>query len=673
MFCAACEDLDIPPKGIVTDNDLLSNESGMEIYMARMYSNMPFEEFKYGAWRGFNNSWLVSIGVEGTGEALHRNDICKAFTGESEPYWGSAFTLLRDANHLLETLPEYRDEFQEATYNHFLGEAYFVRAFVFYALAKRYGGAPLVTKVIEYPAEKDQLEVSRASEEETWDQILADFDKAAELLKPESLKRGYANKFVALAWKSEAMLYAGSVAKYNETVTGKLTGFGQKNGVRVIGFAADRWETASKKYFAEAYKAARTVMTEGGYSLYMKKWSATDREAQYQNMVDMFSDLTSTENILVKEYEYPTSTHGFDGYNLPYIFSSPLSSGTCPSLDFLELFEGFPRYPNGTIKVTTGNSNTEGYYELYDTPLKFFENAEPRLRANVIFPGDLFRNREIEIRAGVYTGALPINPLFNNYSYANAGTLYQHLDIAKTTPPTLYLSSNYGNDQTIVTLTDGSKMNAAGANGPVYGFGETCITGLYGRKWLNPDPSALEGEAKSAQPFILMRYAEVLLNAAEAAVELALAGEPSPTGDDMLQVATDAIKAIQERAGATQLAAKLASDLNSRDIVRKERRKELAFEYKTLWDLRRWRVQHDEGRDGFWGETRDKSIFSSSSRYRFRGLYPFYSTQAKKYFFDARFQWVAQWTFEYNPVDYYFAIPNDEVTKSPLIDQQPNR
>ena len=30
-------------------------------------------------------------------------------------------------------------------------------------------------------------------------------------------------------------------------------------------------------------------------------------------------------------------------------------------------------------------------------------------------------------------------------------------------------------------------------------------------------------------------------------------------------------------------------------------------------------------------------------------------------------------TFEYNVIDYYFAIPGNEVVKSPVIDQQPNR
>ncbi|MBT1697575.1 RagB/SusD family nutrient uptake outer membrane protein [Fulvivirgaceae bacterium PWU4] len=673
LYCSACADLDVPPPNVVGDETLMTSVSGMKVYLARMYSRMPFEDFKYQAQWGLRyDGWLNAMGIEGTGEALNRDGICRAFTGEDTPYWKDAFILLRDANYLLETLPKYQSSFPEVTYNHYLGEAYFARASVFYAMARRFGGVPLVTKVIRYPGESEQLEVPRASEEETWNQVLADFDQAAALLQPTSPERGMANKYVALAFKSEAMLYAGSVAKYNESVSGRLTGTGLKTGVRVMGFAPESWQTASRKYFREAYLSARQVITGGGYSLYNRKWAAGNRDAQYQNMVDMFSDLTSPENILVKEYVYPTSTHSYDAYNSPYIFKSPLASGTCPTLDFVELFEGFDRYADGTIRVTTGASNTEGDYVLYNTPMEFFKNAEPRLRAYVIFPGDVFKAKEIEIRAGVYTGATPVKPLFNNYSYATAETRYQQLGAYTQAPKSLYLSSREGNGQENVPYNSGT-ITAAGLNGPFYDNGEGCLTGLLGRKWLNPDPSFVPAEGKSAQPFILMRYAEVLLNAAEAAVELALAGETSPDGADLMQVATSAVNDIRERAGATLVAGTITPDEAGRNIVRKERRKELAMEQKTKWDLRRWRVQHYEGRDGFWGETRNKDAYSSNARYRFRGLYPFFSTQSGKYFFDARFQWVSLKTFEYNIIDYYFGIPTGEVSKSSVIDQQPNR
>ncbi|UII21401.1 RagB/SusD family nutrient uptake outer membrane protein [Fulvivirga ligni] len=671
LALSSCAELDVPPPNVVGDETLLTSESGMKIYLARMYSRMPLEDFKYTAQWGFNyNGWLNATGISGTGEALNRDGICRAFTGEDTPYWGQAFTLLRDANYLIETLPEYQGSFADITYNHYLGEAYFARAMVFSAMAKRFGGIPLVTRVINYPS--DDMEVPRSSEEETWDQVLADFDMAADLLQPTSPERGLSNKYVALSYKSEAMLYAGSVAKYNETVSGRLTGFGQKTGVRVIGFAEDSWQAASKKYFKEAYLAAQEVINEGPYALYMNKWAANDPDAQYRNMVDMFTDPASMENIFVKEYTYPTSTHGYDAYSAPFIFKAPLASGTCPTLDFLEMYEGFDRYPDGSIRVTNGSTNSQGDYLMYDSPMDFFENAEPRLRAYVIFPGDVFKGKNIEIRGGVYTGAEPIDPFFNDYSFSSAETRYQQLAEYTQEPKSLYLSPREGNGQETLDY-NGSEINAAGANGPFFDNGESCLTGLYGRKWLNDDPSFDAGEGRSDQPFILMRYAEVLLNAAEAAVELSLAGEPSPDGSNMLQVATTAINDIRERAGASQLIGNLAADEVSRNLVRKERRKELAFERKTKWDLRRWRVNHYEGRDGFWGETRDADNFSSNSRYRFRGLYPFLSTESGKYFFDARFQWVSLKTFEYNVVDYYFAIPGNEVAKSSVIDQQPNR
>lgn len=669
----SCVDLDITPKNIVTDNDLLNTPAGMDIYLARVYSMMPFEDFKYmGEWGFEYNGWLNSIGIEGTGEAVNRDGITTSFRGERTPYWGRAFETIRDANHIIENLPNYKEAFSEELYNHYLGEAYYIRATVFYTMAKRFGGVPLVTTLIQYPATAEEMEVPRASEEETWDQVLTDFDQAASLLMLKSPKKGYANKFVALAFKSEAMLYAGSVAKYNQTVSGRLTGLGRKTGVRVIGFADDTWQDASKRYFTEAYKAAREVMKDGGYALYKKKWSATDKEAQYQNMVDMFSDLSSTENIYVKEYINPTSTHAFDAYNLPFTFRAPLASGTCPTLDFIELFDGFDRYPDGSIRVTTGDNNASGNYIMYDSAADFFKNAEPRLRAYVIFPDDQFRGKQMEIRGGIYTGDTPIKPFFSNYSYNSADTRYQNLDIYSKAPKSLYLSPREGNRQEIVDY-NGKPMTAAGAEGPFYDNAEATNTGVYLRKWLNPSPNAEPGEGKSSQPFVLMRYAEVLLNAAEAAVELQLAGAATPDGSNLLQVASEAVNEIRERAGATKLIGTITADVTGRNVVRKERRKELAFEHKAKWDIRRWRVNHYEGRDGFWGENRDKNKFSNNENYRFRGIYPFFSTEEGKYFYDARFQWIASKTFGYTPVDYYWEIPGGEVAKSAVIDQQPNR
>ena len=111
LLAASCVSLDIPPKDIVTDDDLMSSQSGLAIYMARLYTKMPWEDFKYIPWNSQNGgfggqTWLGCLGVEGTGEAVCRESSAGSFTSEATAWWGLAFTLIRQANHLIETLPE---------------------------------------------------------------------------------------------------------------------------------------------------------------------------------------------------------------------------------------------------------------------------------------------------------------------------------------------------------------------------------------------------------------------------------------------------------------------------------------------------------------------------------------------------------------------------------------
>jgi hypothetical protein len=665
----ACQDLDLPPLNVVQDKDLFSSDAGISTYISRIYSQMPFEDFKYSPSRGFFDAYLSAPGINDGASIGH--DGIKAMTAEggSATHWTRSYNLLRDANRLLEILPDYKDNFQESDYNHYIGEAYFARAMAFYSLAKRYGGIPLVLKLLKYPeTPADELEIPRSTEEETWNQVLADFDLAIEYLLEESPKRGLANKYVAYGFKSEAMLFAGSVAKYNQR-----TGLGERTGIRVIGFDPGTAAAVSKKYFREAYNAAREVIKSGKYGLYRKKTG--DREALYQNMVDMFSDLSSPENIFIKEYKYPDLSHGYDVYNVPRqaMGTTPgdgWSSRNNPTLDFVELFDGFEKNANGTIKVFDDN----GKYKLFDKPTDLFKDAEPRLRAYVILPFDIFKGEEMEIRRGIFTSDVTngIDPLMTrdgvtDYSFGSMSFKYTNVDAytgrGQFAKKELYLSDT-GTTHEIVTLDDGSRMNGGGQNGPFTSDRICTMTGFCVRKWLNPNmPQVLVASGRSEQPFILMRYGEILLNVAEAACELALAGETAPAGDDFQAIAHNAIKDIRERAGAEPLTVTLRLDEDGKQIIRRERRKELAFEHKTLWDIRRWRTQHSD--------KLDHGLTQTDGAY-FRALFPFYSTKANKYFFDARLAEFLE-LYRFTEMDYYLAIPAGEVTKSPVIDQQPGR
>ena len=616
----ACTKLDIPPMNVIQDNDVFTTSGGIQIYMARLYSELPIEDFRYSPTRGLNFFWIISPFPAITGEALSRDQ--NGATAETFGYWGNAYKLIREVNYFLETLPQYSSNFSQNDINSWLGEARFIRGATYFALVKRYGGVPLVDKLLQYPNQKgDSLDIPRASEQQVYDYIGADFDFAISNLY-ETNQRGRANKYAAAAFKSRSMLYAGSIAKYNKVV------LFDKNHSQVCGIPPEK----ANDYFTSAYEAAK--MLEGKYSLYTKAWAAGDKEAQYQNFVSLFFDQGSEENIFVKEYQYPQSVHGYDSYNVPRqsMGANGYSSEVCPTLNFVEMFDGLPKNADGTLQVL----DASGKYKFYNGTFDLFANAEPRLRATVILPGDEFKGDNIEIRRGIYTGETGsgVSPLLPQGSTANypAGNI---------------VSSSNAN-QVPYTLPDGTQMNPAGLSGVFTGDQTCAISGFSVRKYLAPNkPKSEVLENHSDQTWIEMRYAEVLLNEAEAAFELYAAGQ----GAGYLQDAYDVINKIRERAGATLLNG--IGELTSVDIIRRERRKELAFENKTWWDMRRWRIADLE---------QNGTIY--------KVLMPFYAAKAGKYFFDARLdERNVRYTFD--PRWYYEQIPQGEISTSPSLIQNP--
>lgn len=615
----ACVELDVPPLNVVQNDDIFSSVNGINSYLARVYSGMPMEDFRYSPERGLFNFWALTPMCVVDGEAINRDQ--GGAQSENTKYWNDAYKQIRDINYFLETLPDYAANFQEADMQTWRGEMYFNRAFVYFALAKRYGGVPIVNEVLNYPEQSiEELKIPRYSEEAVWDQIKADCDEAYNLL-PETNDLSRATKYAALALKSRAMLYAGSIAKYNQIT------LSDNSGNRLCGIPAER----ATGYFQEAYDASKLL--EGHFSLYKDDWKADDKEAQYQNFVNMFFNDNSSENILIRQYEYPNSVHGYDCYAIPRQFMvGGYSSYICPTLEFVEMFEGFPKDEEGHI-VTT---DEDGKYVLYDKLTDLFANAEPRLRATVILPGDAFKGEAVEMWRGIYTGSVDggISPLIPE------GTLpkYEATDAAS-----VLVTSQIASNQTVYTLSNGQTMNAAGRSGRFQNDAAATISGFAVRKYLNPDmPAAEVVENRSDQSWIEFRYGEILLNRAEAALELAEAGQGANYRDD----AFNCINEIRDRAGATLLA---NSTVMTMDTVRIERRKELGFENKTWWDLKRWRILDQE-----------------QNNKMYRVLNAFYADKADKWFFDARYdEENRRYTFDTRW--YYIEIPTDVINSDGLI------
>ncbi|WP_026629167.1 RagB/SusD family nutrient uptake outer membrane protein [Dyadobacter alkalitolerans] len=131
-------------------------------------------------------------------------------------------------------------------------------------------------------------------------------------------------------------------------------------------------------------------------------------------------------------------------------------------------------------------------------------------------------------------------------------------------------------------LPDGKIFNSNPGSGTADAVGYSYITSTTGftvKKYINPQD--LAQPANGGINIILMRYPEILLTYAEAKIEL----------NQLDQSVLDAINLVRQRADVNMPPVKnLGSQQHMRQIVRKERLVELAFEGLRYIDLRRWRL-----------------------------------------------------------------------------------
>lgn len=164
-------------------------------------------------------------------------------------------------------------------------------------------------------------------------------------------------------------------------------------------------------------------------------------------------------------------------------------------------------------------------------------------------------------------------------------------------------------------------------------------TGYYTYKMLNRDVVSNWFNTVTPRCFPIIRYAEILLNYAEARNERLAAPD---------QAVYQAVEAIRERAGLSpyQLAAGL-TQAEMRDVIRNERRKELAFEGHRFFDVRRWQI----------AEVVENSQLHGTEPVRTAAGTTYNTINVRKRVFDERM--------------YLWPIPQSEVAKSVDLFQNP--
>ena len=198
--------------------------------------------------------------------------------------------------------------------------------------------------------------------------------------------------------------------------------------------------------------------------------------------------------------------------------------------------------PNG-YGGWAGNTPTQTMVEAYDLtnglpanatnplydPAKPYENRDPRFKATILYNGAAYRERNIE-------------------TFIPGGK-----------------DSRDGNDNW-----------------------NTTKTGYYLKKFMN-DAYPLQNPWGNAgfQPWIYFRYAEILLNFAEASNE-AYGPDAVPAGASFS--ARQAINMIRARTGVNMPAVIAVGKDDMRTAIRHERQIELAFEEHRFYDVRRWKI-----------------------------------------------------------------------------------
>lgn len=190
-----------------------------------------------------------------------------------------------------------------------------------------------------------------------------------------------------------------------------------------------------------------------------------------------------------------------------------------------------------------------------------------------------------------YQGLVDAFPMRNGKPITDPASGYDPANPYKDRDPRLEYSIIHDQTVLLVRTSNGQVNGSAPVNIFVGNYNgittgqdavhQGTLTGYYNNKML--DPAAIAGTLSfgSNRVMPLIRYAEILLNYAEAANEY-----DGPTANVYA-----AVEAVRQRAGLDpyQLPTGLSKE-EMRTWIQNERRIELAYEGHRFWDVRRWKI-----------------------------------------------------------------------------------
>jgi starch-binding outer membrane protein, SusD/RagB family len=523
------EFLNVTPFSILTTQQSFSDPNQAVSIVADLYNRVQIMTAFKGGWESF---------IE-PGEAVPSTfgHVTVQRNGWPFPEWGIwDYGYIREINLFIERATA-ATELAEADKARFIAEGRFLRAVYYFELVKRMGGVPLIKQSLwyDYSGDASSLQYPRAKEHEVYDFVISELEEIKDDLPIAPRTKDRATRATVLAVQARAALYAGSIAKYGaSTPTVSLPG-GE------VGIPA----SMANDYYTKALNAAKQIIdgSAGAYSLY-NKFPTNAAQNFAALFVENADKPGNSETIWIEDYKLRSGkTHGFTIQNQPIFGAEEVEGGRVnPSVNLIQTFELLDN-SHAPLPITDGGGNPI----YYDDPLQLFANRDARLAGTVVLPGSNGKNRPVDIFAGYQLGD---------------GSIV-------TGPSRGFIGKLPGS-------TDDVKL--VGSDGPINAIEYSAQSGFYIRKFVDPAVGSGSRGTGSEVPWIHYRFAEVLLNAAEAAFELGLADE-----------AAGYLNKVRERAGFTT---PLTGAELTFDRIVNERRVELAFEGHFLFDRKRWRIAH---------------------------------------------------------------------------------
>ncbi len=545
LFTSCEKYLDRQPDDALTSKDIFKKITTTRNYLMNVYSFSPQEHFPAGLqtpWVGSADESSVSYISRGFG-AINKNLWTPSSNNYSGNLYGRFYPGIREATYFMQHVYEC-EELSDGEKLIWYNEARFLRAYFYYNLMRVYGPVFILGNDMVDFNDTDLGERERNTWDECVNFVVNELEESAKALPQEWGAEWYgrATRGAAMATKARLLLYsARPLFNGSDLYKGVKSKIGEN--LFPVNNDQNKWKLAAD--------ASKAIIDLGIYSLMGEAQMDAPNYDPYKSLEDLYN----TRTISNKEIIFSNEGDAYEirRTTVPQVLKG--YGGVGPTQKLVDAFAmNNGKYPitgytnNGaTPIIDAGSGYSETGFSNYVHPIfktnlntyKMYQNREPRFYKNVFWSGLTW----------IDANGTRTTPNIQFYRNGNSGPGSSH-----NYPTTGYLT---------------------------YKFIDKSIK--YGE------------DAYGAISFPTFRYAETLLNYAEALNEYA-------PGDPNILIY---LNKVRKRAGVPDLETVypqvVGDQAKMREMIRKERMIELCFENHRFFDTRTWMIADKENNGPVYG------------------------------------------------------------------------